>query len=137
MADTDRLVLYAAAFGSVTDARGALESIEQLHHDQVIGKYDAAVIDQENGKPHIVKRADRPQYRVIPEWFGGGALPRRELHEAAQQLTADRSGLLVVGEPTIGRAVEKALASASGMVKHEVDATVDEITSELQEALSS
>ena len=137
MADKDQMVLYAAAFGSVTDARGALDSIEQLHKDQVIGKYDAAVIDQENGKPHIVKRADRPEYRVIPEWFGGGALPRKELRNAARQLTADNAGLLVVGEPTIERAVETALTSASRVVKHEVDATVDEITSELQEALSS
>ena len=137
MAGNDQMVLYAAAFGSVTDARGALESIDQLHKDQVIGKYDAAVIDQENGKPHIVKRADRPGYRVIPEWFGGGALPRKELHEAARQLTADRAGLLVVGEPTIEKAVEKTLTSASRVVKHEMDATVDQITSELQEALNS
>jgi hypothetical protein len=137
MANSDQLVLYAAAFGSVTDARGALDSIDQLHKDQVIGRYDAAVIDQENGKPHIVKRADRPEYRVIPEWFGGGALPRKELREAAQQLTADRAGLLVVGEPTIEKAVEKELTSASRVVRHEVDATVDQISSELQEALKS
>ncbi len=137
MTSNDQMVLYAAAFGSVTDARGALESIDQLHKDKVIGKYDAAVIDQQDGKPRIVKRADRPEYRVIPEWFGGGTLPRKELREAAAQLTADRAGLLVAGEPTIGKAVEKALTSASRVVKHEVDATVDEISSELQEALKS
>jgi len=135
MDHNDQLVLYAAAFGSLTDARGALDSIDQLHKDQVIGKYDAAVIDQKDGKPHIVKRADRPEYRVIPEWFGGGTLPRKQLHEAAQQLTADQAGLLVVGEPTIEKAIEKTLTSASSVVKHEVDATVDEISSELQEAL--
>jgi len=55
-----------------------------------------AVIDKENGKPHVVKRLDRPRVRVIPEWFGGGALPRKELHEAAAELTADQAGLLVV-----------------------------------------
>jgi hypothetical protein len=137
MADNGQLVLYAAAFGSVADARGALDSIDQLHREKAIGKYDAAVIDQESGKPHIVKRVDRPEYRVIPEWFGGGALPRKELREAATQLTANNAGLLVVGEPTIQRAVEKTLTSASNVVKHEVDATVDEITSELQEALKS
>jgi hypothetical protein len=55
MTSNDQMVLYAAAFSSVTDARGALESIDQLHEDQVIGKCDAAVIDQQDGKPHIVK----------------------------------------------------------------------------------
>ena len=44
---------------------------------------------------------DRPHIRVIPEWFGGGTLPRRELHEAAEQLTASQARLIVVGEPTI------------------------------------
>jgi hypothetical protein len=137
MANSDQLVLYAAAFRSVPDARGAMDSIEQLHKDKVIGKFDAAVIDEQDGKPHIVKRMDRPEYRVIPEWFGGGALPRKELHEAAAQLKADQAGLLVVGEPTIEQAIEKALTSASHVVKHEMDASISEISSELEEALKS
>jgi hypothetical protein len=41
------------------------------------------VIDKEDGKLHVVKRMDRPHIRVIREWFGGGALLRKELHEAA------------------------------------------------------
>jgi hypothetical protein len=114
-----------------------LAAIEQLHKDEVIGKYDAAVIDQENGKPHIVKRMDRPGVRVIPEWFGGGTLPRKELHEAAQELTGAQAGLVAVGEPTIEQAVDKALTSANKVVKRTVDATADEIASELQEALKS
>ena len=50
-----------------------------------IGKYDAAVIDMEDARPHIVKRADHPAIRVVPEWLGAGTLRRRELHEAALQ----------------------------------------------------
>ena len=44
-----------------------LAPIEQLHEDSVVGKFDAAVVDQESGKPHIVKRMDRPRVRVVPE----------------------------------------------------------------------
>jgi hypothetical protein len=51
----------------------------------MIGQYDAAVIDKEDGKPHVVKRMDRPHIRVIPEWFGGGSLPRKELHKGADR----------------------------------------------------
>ena len=101
----------------------------------MIGKFDAAVIGQENGKPHVVKRMDRPAIRVIPEWFGGGTLPRKDLHEVAQQLKAGQAGLIAVGEPTIERALDKALTNADKVVKRTVDATADEITSELQEAL--
>ena len=73
----------------------------------MIGQYDAAVIDKEGGKPHVVKRMDRPRIRVIPEWFGGGTLPRKELHEAAEQLTANQAGLIAVGEPTIEKATRQ------------------------------
>jgi len=135
MADNESMVLYAASYESASAALTALNDVEQLHKDQVIGKYDAAVIDKEDGKPHIVKRMDRPGIRVIPEWFGGGALPRKELHEAAEALTANAAGLIVVGEPTIEKALDKALTGAAKVVKHEVNATTDEIAGELQEAL--
>jgi len=137
MAEQDQLVLYTAAYETLAAALAALDSIEQLHKDEMIGKYDAAVIDKENGKPHIAKRLDRPRVRVIPEWFGGGTLPRKELHEAAEELTANQAGLIAVGEPTIEKGLDKALTGAARVVKRTVDATTDEITSELQEALKS
>lgn len=137
MSDKKPVVLYTAAYDSVSAALTDLDAVEQLHKDAMIGRYDAAVIDKENGKPHIVKRMDRPGVRAIPEWFGGGTLPRKELHEAAQELTASQAGLIAVGEPTIEEAVDKALTGAARIVKRTVDATTDEIASELQEALKS
>jgi uncharacterized membrane protein len=135
MAEKKQMVLYAAAYQSVDAALADLDAVEQLHKDEMIGKYDAAVIDKEDGKPHVAKRMDRPHIRVIPEWFGGGTLPRKELHEAAEELTADQAGLLVVAEPTVEKALDKALTQAAKVVKHTVEATTDELTSELQEAL--
>ncbi len=137
MAEAKQLLVYAAAYETVDAALADLDAIEQLHKDEMIGQYDAAVIDQENGKPHVVKRMDRPHMRVIPEWFGGGTLPRKELHEAAEQLTANQAGLIVVGEPTIEKGLDQALTKASKVVKRTVEATTDQITSELQEALKS
>ena len=135
MAEKKTLVIYAAAYQSVDAALADLNAVEQLHKNQVIGQYDAAVIDREKGKPHVVKRMDRPHIRVIPEWFGGGTLPRKELHEAADELTANQAGLIAVGEPTIEKGLDKAFTGAARVVKHAIEATTDEITSELQEAL--
>jgi len=135
MPDQKPMVVYAATYGSVSAAETDLDAIEALHKDKVIGSFDAAVIDQEDGKPRVVKRMDRPGVRVIPEWFGGGTLPRKELRELAGQLTASQAGLIAVGEPTIEKALDKALTSADKVVKRTVDATADEIASELQEAL--
>lgn len=137
MAEKEPMLVYAAAYASVDAALADLDAVEELHKGEMLGKYDAAVIDKEDGKPHVVKRMDRPHIRVIPEWFGGGTLPRKELHDAAEQLTADQAGLIVIGEPTIEKGLDKALTKAGKVVKRTVDATTDEITSELKDALKA
>ena len=81
MAEKKALIVYAAAYETVEAALADLDAIEQLHKDEMIGQYDAAVIDQEHGKPHVVKRMDRPHIRVIPEWFVREIL---QLHEILQ-----------------------------------------------------
>src|SRR6516165_893064 len=135
MPDQKPMLVYAATYDSVSDAETALDAIEQLHKDKVIGSFDAAVINKKDGKPHVAKRMDRPYVRVIPEWFGGGTLPRKELLEAAEELTANEAGLIAIGEPTIEKGLDKAFTGAAKVVKRSVDATTGEITSELQEAL--
>jgi hypothetical protein len=93
MTDQKPAVVYAATYDSVSAAEADLNAIEQLHKDHVIGSFDAAVIDKKDGKPHVAKRMDRPGVRVIPEWFGGGTLPRKELREPAAEPAADLSAL--------------------------------------------
>jgi len=131
------MALYTAVYDSVSPALADLDAIEELHKDEMLGKFDAAVIDQEDGKPHIVKRLDRPRVRIIPELFGSGALPRKELKEAATELTAEQAGLIMIGEPTIEKGFDKAVTGAAKVVKRSLDATTDEISSELKEALKS
>jgi hypothetical protein len=94
MTEKKPMIVYAATYPSVLAAQTDLDAVEQLHKDELIGSFDAAVIDKENGQPHVVKRLDRPRVRIIPEWFGGGTLPRKDLHDAAEQLTADQAGLI-------------------------------------------
>lgn len=43
----------------------------------------------------------------------------------------------MVGEPTIEKVLDKAISGAAKIVKRPVDASTDEIASELQEALKS
>jgi hypothetical protein len=133
----DNTLLYTAVYDNLDDALHDLNGLESLHEDAMIGKFDAAVIDQENGKPHIAKRMDRPRIRVIPEEFGSGALPRKELKEAAQELGTKQVGLIVVGEPTLEKGFDKAVTRADKVVKRSLDATTDEIASELHEAVQS
>src|SRR5271166_5767197 len=122
-------LLYTAVYSDVDAALADLSAFEQLHKSEMIGKCDAAVVDKENGKPHNVKRVDHPGIRVIPELFGAGPLPRKELKEAAQELTADEAGLIAIGEPTLEKGFEKAVTRATKIVKHDLDASTDELAS--------
>ena len=137
MADNDNMVLYTALYDGVDAALDDLDAIEQLHEDAIIGKFDAAVVDRENGEPKIVKRIDRPRVRVIPEAFGSGTLPRKELKEAAQQLSGSQAALIVAGEPTLDKGFDRAVTKADKIVKRSLDATTDEIAKELAQAVSN
>lgn len=131
----DNLLLYTAVYDNVGGALADLKRLEELHDQDMIGKYDAAVVDKKDGDAHIVKRLDRPRVRVIPESFGGGNLPRKELKEAAQELSSEEAALIVVGEPTFEEGFSKAISGAAKSVKRTLDATVDELASDLQQAL--
>jgi len=131
------LAVYVATYDSVDYAKADLDAIEQLHKDDLIGTFDAAVVDKVNGKPHISKRLGRPMVRVIPEELGFGPLSRKELKQAADQLTGGQAGLIVIGEPTLDRAFDRAVTHAAKTVKHVIDATADELARDMKEAASS
>ena len=137
MADksAENSVVYTAVYADLEDAKFDLEALQQLHKDQMIGKFDAAIIDKEEGKPHIVKRVDHPYYRVIPEWFGSGTLPRKELHEAAEALDAGQAALVAIGEPTIADGVERAIIRSAKTFKHDMNVATDELAKEMTDAL--
>ncbi len=132
---SESAVLYTAVYGDVDAALADLAAFEQLHKAQVIGKYDAAVVDVKDGEPHIAKRVDRPAVRVIPEWLGSGTLARRELHDAARALDPGEAALIVVGEPTLAKGFERAVTRAAKMAQRELNAAADELARDLTEAV--
>ncbi len=137
MAKERQLAIFTAVYDDLDDAKADLDAIENLHKEDFLGTFDAAVIDQKSGKPHVVKRLDRPVVRVIPEELGFGRLRRKELKEAAAELGADQVGLIMIGEPTAEKGFDLAITRAAKVVKHTVDATTEEIADEMKEAAQS
>jgi len=133
----DKAMLWEAVYPSKDAALADLEVFDHLHDAEVIGKYDAAVIDKENGKPHIVKRVDSPRINVIPELVGGGDLKRSELKKAAEELAPGEAALVVVGEPTIEKAFESSVRQANKIAKQEFDQSADDLASALIGATKS
>jgi hypothetical protein len=138
MADrSQNAVLYAAVYNDTEGALSDLEAFQRLHKAETLGKYDAAVIDKEDGKPHILRRADSPAVHVIAEWLGAGTLPRRELHDAAEALAPGQAELIVVGDPTLEKGFEKAVSRSAKTAKRDLNAAIDELEAELTHATRS
>jgi len=132
----DNSVGYVAVYDNVNSAVADLDALDALHDSDLIGKYDAAVIDQESGKPHIVKRVDRPRIDVLAELVGKGALPRGELRNAAKELDPGEAALIVVGEPTLGKAFDKAVTRADKVAKESFNASADDLAEALKKEAS-
>ena len=132
MAEDTNMFVYTAIYEDKETALADLAALEKLHDEDMLGKYDAAVVDQEDGKPHIVKRVDKPSYRVVPELFGGGTLSRKELHEAAQELSGGEVGLIVVAEPTLEKAFDETVTHSVKVAKRSFDAAADDLVGALK-----
>ena len=132
---SDNAVLYVAVYAEVDAAQADLEAFAGFAETHAIGDYDAAIIDTEDGKPHIVCRVDDPPIRVIPEWFGFGTLPRRVLQDVAKELQSGESAVIVVGEPTLEKAFEKAVTRADKTFKHDLNVGAAELERERIDAV--
>jgi hypothetical protein len=66
--------------------------------------------------------------------LGSGTLPRRDLKDAAQELSSDQAALIVIGEPTLEKGFDKAVSKADKIVKRDVDIAADQLASEVDEA---
>jgi hypothetical protein len=130
----DNSVGYVAVYDEVDSALADLEALEGMHDDDLIGKYDAAVIDQEGGKPRIVKRVDRPRINALSELVGAGALPRGQLRDAAKELDPGEAALIVVGEPTLAKGFDKAVTRANKVAKESFDVAADNLADELMKS---
>jgi hypothetical protein len=127
-------VVFIAVSPDVKLALADLDAFRDLHKKDIIGHFDAAVVENKDGKPHIARRVDRPVTWIIPELPGSGALPSKELKEAAGTLSSGDAGLVAMGQPTLEKAFDEAVRSASTTVKRTVHAATNELSYELIEA---
>jgi hypothetical protein len=130
----DNSIGFTAVYDDVDSAVADLDALAELHDDKVVGKYDAAVVDLEDGKPRIVKRVDNPRVNVLPELVGMGALPSGEVKDAAKGLGPGQAALIFVGDPTLDKAFEQAVTRAKKVARQEFASTADQLTDALRGA---
>jgi hypothetical protein len=132
-----RPMLYVGAYDSAFHALKDIDALEQLHAHNVVGAYDAAVVDMAHGRPRIVRSDDHPRIRAIPERLGSWPLPRSALKEAAKLLSGHDAALVVLGDPATADGLQRAMTHAAGVAQHDFDDTPDVIGTTLIDAFES
>jgi uncharacterized membrane protein len=158
------MFLYAGEYESVDDAKADLEALKELHREDFVGTYDAAVLTKEDGKVKIVDKIEKPTQHggwaglavgaalglifppsVLVSGLAGagagalighlrGGMSRSDLKEIGEMLEESDAALVVVGEATIERGVDEAIKHAKKQMKKEVRADAREIEREIDSA---
>jgi uncharacterized membrane protein len=158
------MFLYAGEYESVDDAKADLEALKELHREDFVGTYDAAVLTKEDGKVKIVDKIEKPTQHggwaglavgaalglifppsvLVSGLVGAGAgavighlrggMSRSDLKEIGEMLEESDAALVVVGEATIERGVDEAIKHAKKQMKKEVRADAREIEREIDSA---
>jgi hypothetical protein len=107
---SENLILYGAVHADVYAALADLEDFENLSKRELVGAYDAAVIDVPGDAPHIVRRMRRPTLELIPELVGRGRPPIGVLPEP---LAPGESALVVIGSAELEKGFKHAAGRAA------------------------
>ena len=142
--------LYAAIYSDIPSAELDYEAVFELHAAGVIGTFDAAVIEKQDGKVHVHKTEKPTQHgawtgiavgaiagilfppSIIGTAIVGGVaggvvghlwkgLSRGDLKELGEELDDGEAAIIVIGESKIEEQLEKAVKRSNKMIEKELD----------------
>ena len=148
--------LYAAIYDDVDAARADYEAVLDLHAVGLVGTFDSAVIEKEDGKVRVHKTEKPTQHgawtgiavgavagilfppSIVATAAAGGVaggvighlwkgLSRGDLKDLGEALDEGDAALIVIGESKVEEQVEKAVKRAKKVIEKEIDAEADEL----------
>ena len=161
---SDRPVfLYAAVYDDLADAEADYDGVLELHAAGLVGTFDAAVIDKEDGKVHVHKTEKPTQHGA---WTGAGVgalvgiifppailgsaivgagagglvghlsrgISRGDLKDLGEALDEGTAAVIVIGQSKIEEQIEKATRRATKLIEKQIDADADELEREIEQA---
>ena len=168
MAKADGMFLFIGTYADEAAARDDYAIVKDLHAEDVVGTYDAAVITKDaSGKVHVNKDEMATRHggwggaaagavigilfppAIIGSAVVGGAiggigghlwrgLSRSDVKELGELIDSGEAALMVIGASSLEAALDKAklkaekhVAKQLGVSTHDVDAAVQEATSEI------
>jgi uncharacterized membrane protein len=165
MAKADGMIMFAAQYADLEPAKEDFQVIKELHHEKLIGKYDAALFTKtEKGKVKIIDTDESYRARgatygalggavlglIFPPTLlliGGGAalgaalghlstgMPRGDIKEIGDMLDEGEAGIILIGETTVGEFEDRLMKKAAKVAKKQVDADAEAMKKEIDEAV--
>jgi uncharacterized membrane protein len=164
MAQTDGVFLYIGTYSTETAARGDYQVVRDLHADDAVGTYDAAVVTKDDsGKVHVDKDEMATRHGgwggaaagavigiLFPPAIIGSALvgaavggvgghiwrgmSRSEVKELGELIDEGEAALLVIGASTLEAALDNAELTAEKHIAKQLDVTTEDVDAAVREA---
>lgn len=164
MAKADGVFIYIGTYANEADARSDYDIVKDLHSSGAVGTFDAAVLTKDDkGKVHVNKDETAMRLggwtgagvgavigllfppALVATALAGSAigaatghiargLSRNDVKELGELIDSGEAALLIVGETTLGSALEKAELKAEKRVAKELDVSVKDIDAAVKEA---
>lgn len=155
--------LYAAVYDDIADAEADYEGVFDLHAAGLVGTFDSAVIEKEDGKVRVHKTEKPTQHgawtgiavgaiagilfppSIIGTAIAGGVaggvighlwkgMSRSDLKELGEAMDDGNAALIVIGESKVDEQIEKAVKRAKKVIQKQIDADADELKRQVEEA---
>lgn len=155
--------LYAAVYDDIATAEADYEAVFDLHAAGLVGTFDSAVIEKEDGRVRVHKTEKPTQHGA---WTGiavgaiagilfppsiigtaavggvaGGVvghlwkgMSRGDLKDLGEALDEGEAAVIVIGESKVDEQIEKATNRAKKLIKKEIDAEADELKRQIDAA---
>lgn len=155
--------LYAAIYDDIADAEADYEAVFELHAAGLVGTFDSAVIEKEDGKVRVHKTEKPTQHgawtgiavgalagilfppSIIGTAIAGGVaggvighlwkgMSRSDLKELGEAMDDGNAALIVIGESKVDEQIEKAVKRAKKVIEKQIDADAAELKRQVEEA---
>ena len=166
MAKADGMFLFIGTYADEAAARDDYAIVKDLHAEDVVGTYDAAVITKDaSGKVHVNKDEMATRHggwggaaagavigilfppAIIGSALVGGAiggigghiwrgLSRSDVKELGELIDSGEAALMVVGASTLEAALDKAKLKAEKHVAKQLGVSTDDVDAAVREATS-
>ncbi len=155
--------LYAAVYDDIADAEADYEAVFELHAAGLVGTFDSAVIEKEDGKVRVHKTEKPTQHgawtgiavgalagilfppSIIGTAIAGGVaggvighlwkgMSRSDLKDLGEAMDDGNAALIVIGESKVDEQIEKAVKRAKKVIEKQIDADAAELKRQVEEA---